>query len=252
MCKAAIETFLDLPGVEGVGLFQRQANRQSPHQLNLYLYWKEQIQTDQKKKQLIEQLVSEALKTLPEQLNFSEFKLANYFTYLYSLADHTHLLVLARIDLVAIKLLAARQLKVHLQKDISQAIVAFQELSGKFSPFQLSTTPERAQPTSKSLAVNPAMVSASPTTIEDLLKTLNSFSQRSKKYLGGTLTVNYLKSCRPDFEWLKKFQIHNADQITYEGELTEAISDLQVEWFQAWMNRFVERCAQIIKDFSLL
>ena len=89
-------------------------------------------------------------------------------------------------------------------------------------------------------------------TAQELLDRFSVIYDSSNKYLGKIMTTKYFYSSRPDFDWLKQFEISKSNQITFTGISTDSISSLQLRWFQKWINTFIELCSQIIKDFSQL
>ncbi len=89
-------------------------------------------------------------------------------------------------------------------------------------------------------------------TVKELLDRFSPICNSSSRYLGNIMTAKYFHSSRPNFEWLNQFEINKSNQITFEGSLEDSVSPLQLRWFQAWINNFIESCSQIIKDFSKL
>ena len=89
-------------------------------------------------------------------------------------------------------------------------------------------------------------------TVKELLDRFSGICNCSNRYLGNIMTAKYFHSSRPNFEWLNKFEINKSNQITFQGALEDSVSPLQLRWFQAWINNYIESCSQIIKDFSKL
>ncbi|MGB5713217.1 MAG: pentapeptide repeat-containing protein [Waterburya sp.] len=89
-------------------------------------------------------------------------------------------------------------------------------------------------------------------TVEKIIAQFNHLCEYSNRYLGSTMTAKYFHSSRPNFDWLKKFEIDEFDQIIFQGGLKDSISSLQLQWIQKWIYYFIESCSQIIKDFSKL
>ena len=100
--------------------------------------------------------------------------------------------------------------------------------------------------------ISAGMQKAKITIVKELLSTFNYISQCSNHYLGNTMTANYWKSSRPDFDWLNKFQINCSAEIAFSGALTESVSPVQLHWSQKWVNAFIKCCSQIIQDFPTL
>jgi hypothetical protein len=263
--QEVVKNFLNLPGVEGVALTQGQGQP--------YLYIKDQTWNWQQKQALMQKIL-ETLATVPLESAFSEFQVMDYYVYTYLLTHDLKLLVLTHGDLVAIKFLAAKQLKNQLQEDINQVIPIFQDLTRKLPQSEFKATEvkldkqEVKKPLDEQLSSSKITATAATSkplqqiknpsvahslevkiTIEELLIVLNHLSQCSNQYLGKTLTANYWHSSRPDFEWLNKFETDHTAKITFSGLLTEPINPLQLQWFLKWINAFIKCCSQIIQDF---
>jgi uncharacterized protein YjbI with pentapeptide repeats len=89
-------------------------------------------------------------------------------------------------------------------------------------------------------------------TIEDLLDTLNSIGQCSIQILGSLVTIKYWEASRPQSKWLKSFKIDRFGQITFSGTITEKIEPDCLEWSQKWIESFMKRGSEVIKDFPQL
>lgn len=86
--------------------------------------------------------------------------------------------------------------------------------------------------------------------VADLLITFNHFSNLSRHYLGGTMTLRYWQSTRPDFPWLQQFQVDRASSsISYDGDRDEELTALQLQWAREWAKGFAKTCSQIVQDF---
>lgn len=87
-----------------------------------------------------------------------------------------------------------------------------------------------------------------PITVKDLLRSLNSITACGDHYLGITLTLKYLKSSRPEPEWINKFDITELP-IQFVGSPGETVSTIQLKWFEQWMKNYIKSCSLIIQDF---
>ena len=86
-------------------------------------------------------------------------------------------------------------------------------------------------------------------TVEELVNQFNFICQCSKHYLGSQLTIKYLHSSRPDFDWLNQFTIDRSAQISFNGSPKETITNIQLRWFYKWINTFIRDGSQLIKNF---
>lgn len=101
-----------------------------------------------------------------------------------------------------------------------------------------------------------AQPAAPAITLKETLAALNHLSQFTTQYLGTSVIVNYLKSTRPDCEWLTHFQVERSAQITLTGtiaqQVNQTLSSQEHQWIRDWVAAFIKRCSQVIRDFSTI
>ncbi len=158
-----------------------------------------------------------------EEFDFCEFPVMSYYAYTYKLNHNLHILILTHA-------LVTRQLKDALQKDIEVAVMQFKILSQDIPRFSAEIK----------------------VTTEELLNTLNQVSHFISKYMGTKLTANYWELSRPQFEWLKNFQVNHSAKITFSTINRKPVSALHHQWVKQWAGAFIKRCAQTIKDLPAL
>jgi uncharacterized protein YjbI with pentapeptide repeats len=88
------------------------------------------------------------------------------------------------------------------------------------------------------------------TSISQLLDVFNHACQCSCKYLGNTITAQYLEKSKPNFEWLQQFQFDRAGKLTYSGSTKEFVTQEQLDSLQIWIDSFRAHCSKIIPEFS--
>lgn len=243
MKQEFIHDFLNIPGVLGVALIQKQALP--------YFYVKEQT-IKWYEKPVLAQNIRQSIAKTPEALDFFEFQVMGYYASTYKLNPNLSLLVLTDTGIAALQLraLAAKQLKAALQKDIDKTITTFQFLTTKVP-----------QPTAVATAGNaelliPGNSDNAPlevkVTVEELLKALNHLSRFNSNYIGTKLTANYWQLTRPNFDWLDNFQINRSAEIAFSGASAETVSALQHQWVKEWTAAFIKQCSQIIQDLPTM
>lgn len=242
MIEDTICNFLNLPGVIGLGLFQIQG------QVETYLHFKQQLIGHEKQSLTgsITRIVEHLVKS--PDLEFFEFPLWGYYAYVYKINKAVTLLVLTVQYLPAIKLLPAKQLQTALKKDINNTITTFQLLSKNNFNTSSPAITVRSKPNSQAVTVQ----NEDKFTIKDFLALFNKISKFSINYLGVKLTTNCWQSTCPNFEWLKSFKVNYSAEITFAGEGTECISNIQYYWLKEWTTAFIKQSSKIIKDFPVL
>jgi predicted regulator of Ras-like GTPase activity (Roadblock/LC7/MglB family) len=90
--------------------------------------------------------------------------------------------------------------------------------------------------------------------LAEYITALNKLSKFTTQYLGTAVIVNYWKSTRPENQWLDGFQIERSAQITYSGTqpIHQKLTDQEQQWLREWVNAFIKRCSQVIRDFPTL
>lgn len=87
-------------------------------------------------------------------------------------------------------------------------------------------------------------------TISAVVKMFNHLLKTSYHYLGGTMTLRYWKSSRPQVDWLNNFEIDNSAKLTYIGDQETPLSDEQLNVIREWIIGFVKSCSMIIQNYT--
>jgi len=231
MKQEGIKDFLNLPGIVGVALMDGQSQLFSgdiDQAFNL------------QQKEALSQGVLQVIETIPEGFESFEFQFSAYQVYIYKLVFGRVLLVLARQTLDYSDYLQRIEfVREAIRADFEGAIATLRTLTVSQPP---SRPIEKPQP------------QPSSATLQDVLAALNHLSRFTTQYLGIPVIVNYLKSTRPDQEWLQQFQIDRAAHISFSSTdgMTQPLSDEQQQWIRDWMAVFIRRCSQAVRDFATI
>ncbi|MCY7272591.1 MAG: hypothetical protein LH702_02295 [Phormidesmis sp. CAN_BIN44] len=232
MKQEGIRDFLNLPGIVGVALMDGQSQ---PFFADIDRAFNLQ------QKEALSQGVLQVIETIPEGFESFEFQFSAYQVYIYKLVFGRVLLVLARQTLDYSDYLQKIEfVQEAIRADFEGAIATLRTLTVSQHP---SKPIEKPQPQSSSA------------TLQDVLAALNHLSRFTAQYLGIPVIVNYLKSTRPDQEWLQQFQIDRAAHISFsstESDMTQPLSDEQQQWIRDWMAAFIRRCSQAVRDFATI
>lgn len=82
--------------------------------------------------------------------------------------------------------------------------------------------------------------------IDDLLTIANRLSSVVTDYLGAHVASNFWKETKPDFQYLKKFEITQQAQFEYSGETEQMVTATLHLGFKLWLNAFFERASKFI------
>lgn len=230
MKQEGIRDFLNLPGIVGVALMD---GRSRP-------FFGDIAQTfNLQQKEALAQGVLQVIETIPESFESFEFQFSDYQVYIYKLGFGRVLLVLARQTLDDSDYLQRIEVvREAIRADFEGAIATLSLLTADQT---LDKPIEKSQP------------QPSSATLQDVLAALNHLSKFTTQYLGVPVIVNYLKSTRPDQEWVHQFQIDRAGHISFSGDESDSsLSAKQQQWIQDWVAAFIRRCSQVIRNFAAL
>jgi len=86
--------------------------------------------------------------------------------------------------------------------------------------------------------------------LDELLSALNKLSHFTTQYLGKVVVTNYWKSSRPESNWLKEFEIDRNGQISHPKQNAIACTPEQIHQIQEWVQAYIKRCKQVIRNFD--
>lgn len=230
MKQEGISDFLNLPGIVGVALMDGQSQ---PFFADLDRAFNLQ------QNEALSQGVLQVIETIPEDFESFEFQFSAYQVYIYKLIFGRVLLVLAHQNLdysdYSQKIKFVQE---AIQTDFEGAISTLRTLTVSQTPDEPIEKP-KPQPSSA--------------TLQDVLAALNHLSMFTTQYLGIPIIVNYLKSTRPDQEWLQQFQIDRAAHVSFSSTESDiSLSTEQQQWIRDWMAAFIRRCSKVVRDFATI
>ena len=239
MKQEGIRDFLNLPGIAGIALMD---GRSRPFFGGInYAFSLQQ-------KQALSQSALQVIETIPEGFESFEFQFSAYQVYIYKLVFGRVLLVLAHQTLDYSDYSKRIELfQEAIQTDFEEAIVQLRSLTATQAPSGLALS---QAPPATLQASQPSSIA-----LQDILTALNHLSQITTHYLGTPVIVNYLKSTRPDRDWLHQFQVDRAAQISVSSDaldLSQPISPEEQQWVRDWVAAFIQRCSQIVRDFATI
>lgn len=217
MNQEVIRDFLNVPGIVGIALLSGQSEPVFYSHNPAFLH--QQLES-------LSQGILQVVETIPPQYEALEFRFAKNQIVLHRLPQNLIVLVIkdaARID--------------------QSFTSAFENLRS-----WIAQNPAIALEQLQALPIAPLPK------LKELIEAFNQLSQFTKQYLGVAVVVNYLKSSRPDSEWIEQFQINRLGQVTAIGEssLEQALSTQEHELFRQWAAQFIRRCSQAVRDYATL
>ncbi len=239
---AYIKSFLEIPVVLGITLCQAKFVTNS--------YFKEPLQKDLQKKELIHSIRS-IIFGLPEDADFLEFSVQDYYAYLYRLDDKYKILTLVLHDNNVVKSFRAKQLCAKLQEDINLTIKIFDELSNQDSlPEQIIKEVHAGDSVQKFSQIysHASKKIISEPDLDLILDALNYLSHFVCSFLGPKITSNFWNISRPKNEWLFQFEIKYSSEIIFCGDPDKKINPLAILSVREWTRNFMNQCCQLIRD----
>lgn len=127
---------------------------------------------------------------------------------------------------------------------------------------QATPTTTQSQTAARATASNQAITSTSTKSVstktdaqeyklDELLSALNKLSEFTTQYLGKVVVTNYWKSSRPSsLSWLAEFEVDRNGNISYPKQAAIACTADQHQQIRSWVEAYVKRCKQVIRDFD--
>lgn len=85
--------------------------------------------------------------------------------------------------------------------------------------------------------------------LTEYLLVFNRLSEWANQYLGTAVVVHYWESTRPDLSWLDRFEVVSSGQIICRSIKELPLNVWQEKQLQLWLQRFIQRCRRVIRDF---
>lgn len=269
MKQEVIQGFLNLPGIAGVALMDRRSRP--------YFCGIDQTLNFQQKEALTQGIL-QVFETIPDEFESFKFHFSGYQVHIYKLDHGILLLVLTQENLVhADYLKTIKNLKATLREDIANAIATFRLYAGSVTLPGTSSTRRPPPPTAQAGTIHslqgknqamplstpvppppsaPSLSSPSPPSLNEAIAALNQLSTFTTQYLGNHVIANYWKATRPAHEWLVQFQVDRAAQFSLVNptpqQLQSPLTPDQQTWLQEWVDKFIQRGSQVIRDFPTL
>jgi hypothetical protein len=246
MKQEVIQDFLNLPGIAGLALMDGRS-RPYFHGIDQNLSFEQKAALAQGTLQVVE--------TIPNGFDSFEFQFSGHQVHIYKLNQGMILLVLTLPNLSRPTYLKAiKDLKGTLQADGINAIATFRAIVGSITQSGLTylQTPIAANLTIDATRSTTLWITS--VTLQDLIAALNHLSQFTTQYLGVYVIANYWKSTCPNIDWLQQFQVGRSAQFSIAGitDLKQPLAQEEQQWIQDWVEAFMNRCAQVIRDFPTI
>lgn len=251
MKQQVISDFLNLPGVVGIGLMDGHSRPYFSgvdHALNF------------QQKEALTQGIQQVISTTPKEFESFDFRFAHQDAHIYKLTNGVILLVVTDQELDA-KTYGDTvvELKRTLESDPHSAVSTFRLLAGSTTLNRLSDSPsepsEAIAPQPAAPADTPLTQAASPTdaqTWQDCIAALNTLTDATAKYLGKIVVANTWRSTCPDPIYLECLQVDRSGHFSTSAEIDNStlIDDSQQALINLWVQKFVQRCSMIIRDYT--
>ncbi|NCJ07677.1 hypothetical protein GS597_14390 [Synechococcales cyanobacterium C] len=233
-----VSAFLNLPKVLGVALVKQ-------HRIHSLVVSPQNYKTADQQKLL--HVTQKALTDLPSSFDALEVLVGNNYAYLYPLSDDLCVCAITENNNLIIKSIVGRRLQKSLQQNLEATKSDFRALQRQ----QTERTKINANAADASLT---KLQIASPElpepnlTFAEVNLALNRLSETVCEFLGPKLTVNFWLSSRPDYGWLRQFEVSETTHLTFMGDEKMAVSAVQHLCIREWTRNFMKQCSHIVHD----
>lgn len=260
MRREAVEDFLNVQGIASVALIDGRSRS--------YFYGIENVLNFQQRETLAH-AIRHVVEKVPDNFGSLELQFSGTQVYIYKLNNGLILFVMAQDGLIyPTYSRSVARFKTDLEQNAETSIEVFRlmatsrngngrawiapELVGGSS---MVTLPDPPVPMSPLALLSKPGTIAQELTLKDALDALNQLSDLSAHYLGRAVTAGYLKTSRPDGDWIDRFQIDRSALIEFMGtgaDLIQPIAGDHQRLLQKWITAMVDRCTNVIRDFPSL
>jgi len=246
MKRQVVQTFLNLPGVQGLALMD---GRTRPFYCGL------DQNLDINQQEVLSQGIQQVIKTTPAEFDNFAFRFSHHLAHIYKLEGEVVLLVLtdAQLELVDYAQ-AVGELKRTLVEDLHDAVATLRLLAGCVTRGGRSSAASNAPPEAAAPTETPPAPSTPSVCYGDVLEAVNHLSDIATKYLGKIMVANTWKSARPKHPWTERFEVQRNAHLALSAEhsalVSRPLSSEEQGWLQDWVAAFVRRCSFTIRDFS--
>jgi hypothetical protein len=240
MDKETLEQFLNSAGICGVALLNRQGRS--------YLL-RSFAALDRRQQEALQEGLFQVLESMPPGFDFFDFQFAQQRIFVYPLSDVSVLIVGVDDQKLVLEdyTKAVDHLRATLLQDPNQGAVIFRGFTHQREP----------APSPKKIPAPPPPPTGIPVTV--VLRCLNHLSEVTHSYLGKAVVVNYWKTSRQEIsekageiqDFLRFFEVERSGEIRYTGSLASFNLE-QIKMVRAWVDTFVRRCEEVIRNFRSL
>jgi hypothetical protein len=252
MHERVIRDFLNLPGIAGIALINERSSRDLQGELYPFFYSLD-LAFECLQKESLSQGILQVLETIPNGFESFEFCFSTYHIQLHRLRSTLVLLVVARDVSDERYSIRLEGLKILICEDLDGTLTALHAFSVRCHSETLPQPNNNVDLFSPSCLLSSS--AASFPSLGEVVTSLNDLCRFAREYLGTAVIVNYLRSSRPDVEWLQQFAIDRNAQIHFSGgvsTLERAITLEEQQWIQEWVALFIRRCSRPVRNFGAL
>lgn len=251
MKKQVILNFLNLPGIVGLGLMDGHSR---PYFSGI------DRSLNFQQKEALTQGIQQVVSTTPAGFESFDFCFSQQEVHIYRLGNGVILLVVTDGQLERVHFDdAVTQLKATLETDPHSAVSTFRLLAGSTTlnrPMGDSTAGAATESPSLARSAGPARSSAtstdSPVSWQEGIAALNVLTEATAQYLGKIVVANTWRNTRPA-EALPDLTSDRGGRFSLKADATLKTTDtINADDYQTlhkWVNKFVQRCSMIIRDY---
>lgn len=238
MDKEMLEQFLNSTSIRGVALLNRRGRS---YLLSSF------AALDRRQQEALQEGLFQVLDSMPPGFDFFDFQFAQQRIFVYPLTTDSVLIV--GVDEQTLVLADYTEAVDKLLRTLlgvpNQGVDLFRSLTHPREP----TTNPKKPPLSVPSGIPVAVV----------MRSLNHLSEVTHSYLGKAVVVNYWTTSRTELsektgevkDFLTLFEVERSGEIRFSGSLTSFNLE-QVKMLRVWVDAFVKRCEEVIRNFRSL
>lgn len=251
MESPAIQTFINCPGIVGLGLMD---GRSQPYFCGI------EGMLDYPQRVALTQGIQQVINTTPGEFESFTFCFDRHDAHIHKFADEVILLVVVVPDLAAghyAQTLAV--LRQAFDADPQNLVTSLRMAAGsttleKQAYWQAPAQPSIVWPTPQP-SPDPEPTGAETPSWQDVLAALNQLSDGTAHYLGKIVVANTWRSARPKAASADVLVVDRSASFTLTDTANvapeAALSPQEWDALAAWVDAFITRCTRVLRDYRV-
>ena len=237
LLKTYIRSYLQIPVIQGIGLYRSQKPQ------DIYIFKSNQLLSIEE--QLKDQ-IREYKNQNPEKTEFI-LPTINQWVYSHAIEGEVNFITIALHDNQVIRNFRAQQLQKKIAENLDESFSIFNEIQNDL----LSNFSGLGESENPKLKVNDNLekdIQNEVIEIHQVLDALNTLSTFTSGFIGPRIISNFWNCAKPSHALMELFHIRHTAEIIFHGSSKQVVSPLEILTIRQWTQNFMQKCDGVIRD----